>query len=85
MTVKVTDERGMPMPGQFSLSVADDNLLTFADDKQGHILSYLLLESELEGEILEPNFYFDKKEKHPEKRSIAGTGLFDADAGMASV
>ncbi|MEO1257315.1 MAG: MG2 domain-containing protein [Bacteroidota bacterium] len=70
MTIKVTDERGMPMPGQFALSVADDNLLTFADDKQGHILSHLLLESELKGEIVEPNFYFDKNEKHPEKDQL---------------
>ena len=70
MTIRVTDERGMPMPGQFSLSIADDNLLTFADDKQGHILSYLLLESDLTGEVVEPNFYFDKKEKHPEKDQL---------------
>ncbi|MEK7256343.1 MAG: hypothetical protein AAB316_16435, partial [Bacteroidota bacterium] len=67
MTVKVTDERGVPMPGQFSLAVADDNLLTFADDKQGHILSHLLLESELKGKVEEPNFYFEPKEKHPGK------------------
>ena len=70
MTVKVTDERGMPMPGQFALSVADDNLLTFADDKQGHILSHFLLESELQGEVVEPDFYFDKKDKHPEKDQL---------------
>lgn len=63
MTIKVKDERGMPMPGDFSLSVVDDKLLTFADDKQGHILSHMLLESDLKGEIIEPNFYFDKKEK----------------------
>ena len=70
MTVSVTDERGMPMPGQFSLSVVDDNLLTFADDKQGHILSSLLLESELTGDIDEPNFYFDPPEKHSEKDQL---------------
>ncbi|MEZ4953619.1 MAG: MG2 domain-containing protein [Saprospiraceae bacterium] len=70
MTVKVTDERGMPMPGQFALSVCDDNLLTFADDKQGNILSYLLLESELIGKVVEPNFYFAEKEKHPEKDQL---------------
>ena len=70
LTVKVTDERGLPMPGQFSLAVADDNLLTFADDKQGNILAHLLLESELEGKVEEPNFYFDKKEKHPEKNQL---------------
>ncbi len=70
MTVSVTDERGIPMPGQFSLAVADDNLLTFADDRQGHILSHLLLESELRGKIEEPNFYFEAKEKHPEKNEL---------------
>ncbi len=70
MTVEVKDERGLPMPGQFSLAVADDNLLTFADDKQGHILSYLLIESELNGTIEEPNFYFDPAEKHPEKDQL---------------
>ncbi|MBK9016188.1 MAG: hypothetical protein IPM82_20160 [Saprospiraceae bacterium] len=70
MTVQVTDERGIPMPGQFSLAVADDNLLTFADDRQGHILSHLLLESELKGKVEEPNFYFEPKEKHPEKNEL---------------
>lgn len=70
MTVTVTDERGLPMPGQYSLAVVDDNLLSFADDKQGHILSHLLLESELSGEVEEPNFYFDPKEKHPEKNQL---------------
>ncbi|MCB0519775.1 MAG: TonB family protein [Lewinellaceae bacterium] len=70
LKVKVTDERGLPMPGQFSLAVVDDNLLTFADDKQGHILANLLLESELKGEVVEPNFYFEPKEKHPEKNEL---------------
>ncbi|MGK0365429.1 MAG: putative repeat protein (TIGR01451 family) [Saprospiraceae bacterium] len=59
MTVDVRDERGIPMPGTFSVAVADDNLLTYADDKQGHILSQILLQSDLKGEIKEPNFYFD--------------------------
>lgn len=64
LTVEVTDERGIPMPGNFSIAVADDKLLNFADDKQGHLLSYMLLESDLKGEIVEPNFYFDN-EKDP--------------------
>lgn len=62
MTIQVKDERGMPMPGDFSLAVVDDKLLTFADDKQSHILSAILLEADLTGEIVEPNFYFDKTE-----------------------
>lgn len=61
MTLEVTDERGMPMAGNFSLAVVDDKLLTFADDKQGHLLSYMLLESDLQGELVEPNFYFDNE------------------------
>jgi len=59
MTVNVKDEDGQPVDGNFSLAVVDDKLLTFADDKQGHILSHILLESDLQGEIEEPNFYFD--------------------------
>jgi len=63
MSVKITDERKMPVPGQVSLSVTDDKLLSFADDKSGHILSKLLLEPDLKEEVYEPNFYFDKKEE----------------------
>jgi alpha-2-macroglobulin-like protein len=59
MDIEVTDERGRPVAGQFSVAVADDKLLTFADDKQGNILAYTLLESDLKGNIEEPNFYFD--------------------------
>lgn len=61
MTVKVTNEFGQPVAGNFSLGVVDDKLLTFADDKQGHLLSYMLLESDLKGELVEPNFYFDNE------------------------
>lgn len=63
MKIKVSDDKGQPVKGNFSLAVADDAQLTFADDKQGHILSALLLESELKGKIEEPNFYFDTKEE----------------------
>ncbi len=62
MELEVTDERGIPVQTSLSLAVVDDKLLTFADDKQGHILSYMLLESDLVGKIEEPNFYFDKED-----------------------
>ncbi|HMQ46278.1 MAG TPA: carboxypeptidase regulatory-like domain-containing protein [Saprospiraceae bacterium] len=62
LDVQVTDADGQPVVGNFSLAVTDDNLLTFADDKQGHLLAYMLLESELKGKVEEPNFYFDPKE-----------------------
>ncbi|MFL5730569.1 MAG: MG2 domain-containing protein, partial [Cytophagaceae bacterium] len=62
MTVSVKDDRGMPMPGNFSLSVTNDQLLSFADDRSGHILSQLLLEQDLKEKVEEPAFYFEKKE-----------------------
>lgn len=67
MQIKVKDENGKPVKGNFSVGVTDDKLLSFADDKQGKILAYLLLESDLKGEIEEPNFYFEPKEKHADK------------------
>jgi len=63
MSIKVTDERGMPMPTQLSLAVADDQLLAFADDKSSNILSYMLLEADIKQKVEEPNFYFDPKEE----------------------
>jgi len=43
--------------------IADDQLLTFADDKSSNILSWLLVEADLAEEVEEPNFYFDPKEE----------------------
>ncbi|MDQ3112264.1 MAG: MG2 domain-containing protein [Bacteroidota bacterium] len=62
MTINVKDDRGMPMPANLSMAVVNDQLLSFADDKQGNILSQLLLQEDLEGKVEEPAFYFDKKE-----------------------
>ncbi len=62
MQINLTDERGMPMPGNISLAVVDDKLLTHADDKSGNILSKLLLEADITGDVEEPYFYFDPKE-----------------------
>lgn len=70
LTVKVKDERGMPMPANLSLSVVNDQLLSFADDKSSNILSWMLVEGELKGKVEEPNFYFDEKEPL-EKRTVA--------------
>ncbi|MEH0155845.1 MG2 domain-containing protein [Limibacter armeniacum] len=62
MMVKTTDETGQPISASLALSVVDDKVLSFADDKQDHLLSYLLLSSDLKGEIHEPIFYFDTGE-----------------------
>ena len=60
--IKTVDEKGNPVPSNLSLAVLDDKLWSFADDKQDHILSWLLMSSELKGKIEEPNFYFKKDE-----------------------
>ncbi len=62
MTLKTLDESGKPLPSNFSLAVVDDKLWSFADDKQDHILSWLLMSSELKGKVEEPQFYFKKDE-----------------------
>ncbi len=62
LSIKTTDQSGQAIPSNFSLSVVDDKLWTYADDKQDHILSWLLLSSELKGKIEEPRFYFKKEE-----------------------
>jgi len=62
-TISVTDENGMPVATHLSLSVTNDELLSFADDKQGNILSQLFLEQDVKGKIEEPAFYFTKSPK----------------------
>ena len=58
LTVTTTDPQGAPVPASLALSVVDDTVLSFADDKTGHMLSRLYLEPELPGKLEEPNFYF---------------------------
>lgn len=62
LEIKTVNSEGKPIPSKISLSVVDDQLITFADDKQDNILSSLLLSSEVKGEIQEPAFYFDPNE-----------------------
>jgi len=67
MTVTVKDERGLPMPANLSMAVVNDQLLSFADDKSGNILSQLLLQQDLKQKVEEPAFYFNKKEPKADK------------------
>jgi len=62
LDIRVRDGQGQPVQGAFSLAVADEKLLSYADDKQGHLLATLLLEQDVRGKIEEPNFYFDRSE-----------------------
>jgi hypothetical protein len=62
MSLYVTDQYGNPSPAELSMAVVNDQLLSFADDKQGNILSQLLLQEDIKDKVEEPAFYFDKKE-----------------------
>ncbi len=62
LSVTTTDAAGKPMAAELALSVVDDTVISFADDKKGHLLSKMLLEPEVPGTIEEPNFYFDLTE-----------------------
>ncbi len=63
LTINVKDDRGMPMPANLSLAVVNDQLLSFADDKSGNILSKLLLEQDIKEKVEEPAFYFSNDPK----------------------
>lgn len=67
LEIKTFNRQGKPIPSKISLAVVDDQLITFADDKQDNILSSLLLSSEVKGKIQEPAFYFDPTEPKANK------------------
>ncbi len=62
MTVKARDENNKIVSGDVCIAVVDEKVLTLANDKSGAILSRLLLEADITGNVEEPNFYFDEKE-----------------------
>jgi hypothetical protein len=63
LTITTRNPAGELTPAELALSVVDDSVIAFADDKSGHLLSKLLLEPELPGKIDEPNFYLDLGEQ----------------------
>ncbi len=67
VTITTTNANNKPIPSNISVAVADNKLVSFADDKQDHILSYLLVSSELKGNIHKPSFYFNPKEPKSNK------------------
>jgi hypothetical protein len=58
--IEITDIDGYPALGNFSVSVTDDSDVPV--DSTETILTALLLSSELKGRIMNPGFYFQKKE-----------------------
>jgi len=63
VSVLTKDKNNQPIASNISISVIDSKLLTYIDDKQDNILSWLFLGSELKGKIYEPRFYFDSNKK----------------------
>ncbi len=56
--IKVTDNNGKPVRGNFSLAVTDNNQVKADTSNNDNILSRMLLASDLKGYIEEPEFYF---------------------------
>ncbi len=67
MTLNVKDERGLPAPANLCIAVVNDQLLSFADSKSGHLISELLLQQDLKEKVEDPSFYFNKKEVKSDK------------------
>ncbi len=59
LAVETRGVDGSPVAADLALSVVDDTVLSFADDKSANLMARLYLESEMPGQkIEEPNFYF---------------------------
>lgn len=71
LTVETRDAKGKGVPADVALSVVDDTVLRFADDKSGTILAQTYLLPEMPGqEVLEPNFYFSRDPKAPQAMDL---------------
>lgn len=62
LRLEATDDRGKPITGNFSLAVTDAQLDLNKDDELAGLESYLLLASELKGNIPTPGFYFEEND-----------------------
>ncbi len=65
LTIQVTDEKGNPVEGSFSLAVTDDKVVTPSIGRF-NIKGGLLLEADLKGYIEEPGWYFVNNEPERE-------------------
>ncbi|MBA3457426.1 MAG: hypothetical protein H0T42_30375, partial [Deltaproteobacteria bacterium] len=66
LAIEATGPDGKPVAADLAVSVVDDTVLSFADDKQATLLARLYLEAEMPGQkIEEPNFYFGPDPKAP--------------------
>jgi hypothetical protein len=59
---RLTDAGGQAVKGNFSVAIVDDGPHTLQNDKQPHLPTQLLLQSQLTGKLYEPNDYFDAEQ-----------------------
>lgn len=64
--IKVTDEAGKPVIGNFTFSAVDDTYAPMLNKDQPGLMAHLLLNSELKGNVPTPNFYFENTPKASE-------------------
>lgn len=58
LMLDVSDPKGKPTLGSFSISVIDETKVPFDEENETSIISNLLLSSDLRGFIEKPNYYF---------------------------
>lgn len=63
LSVRALDDRGLPVGASVTVAVVNDALLSYADDKQGNLVSSLLLEQDLNTRLEDPTFYFGTNTK----------------------
>jgi hypothetical protein len=75
MRLTVNNAGGLPIVGSFSMSVTDDQQVFKDSINNGNILSYLLLTSDLKGEIENPGNYFHQfnEQKHNDLEALVLT------------
>lgn len=62
VSLSLKNSDGTSMEGTGSMSITDLNLVPI-DSRESHLLSYLLLSSDIKGEIKNPAYYFNKDNK----------------------
>jgi hypothetical protein len=61
LQIKVTDNAGNPVAGNFSLAVTDDTQVKTDANDNDNMVNHLLLASDLKGYIEEPAYYFQEQ------------------------
>jgi alpha-2-macroglobulin-like protein len=70
VSISTKDKFNKPVASNLSITVIDEKLISYIDDKQHNLLTWMFLGFELKGKIHEPRFYFNENESL-EKRITA--------------